>query len=135
MICTTIPVTYGYARVSKTDDARNLETQFQILQDYGIRAEHIFTDGLTGSSMSHPPWNALIPLVRPNDIIVVAWLDIFSRNSEEGVRIQAELPKQQIGIISIKEDINTSDDSTAAKYFRRMIPGKGAHQMDAPASE
>ena len=28
-----IPVTYGYARVSKTDDAtRNLETQLHILQ-------------------------------------------------------------------------------------------------------
>ncbi len=132
MISTTIPVTYGYAWVSKTDDARNLETRLHALQDYGIRAEHIFTDGLTGRSMSHPPWNELIPLVRPNDIIVVVWLDIFSRNSEEGVRIQADLPKQQI---AIKEDINTSDDSTAAKYFRRMIPGKGAHQMDALASE
>ena len=135
MICTTIPVTYGYARVSKTDDARNWETHLHILQDYGIRAEHIFTGGLTGSSMSHLLWNELPPLVRPNDIIVVAWLDIFSRNSEEGVRIQAALPKQQLGIISINDDINTSDDSIAAKYFRRMIPGKGAHQMDAPASE
>ena len=135
MISTTIPVTYGYTRVSKNDDARNLETQLHVLQDYGIRADHIFIDGLTGNSMSHPPWNELIPLVRPNDIIVVAWLDIFSRNSEEGVRIQVDLLKQQIGIISIKEDINTSDDSTAAKYFRCIIPGKGAHQMDAPASE
>ena len=33
-----IPVTYGYARVSKTDDATwNLETQLHILQEYGIR--------------------------------------------------------------------------------------------------
>ena len=125
------PVTYGYARVSKTDDARNLETQLHILQDYGMREEHIFTDELTGNSMSRPAWNELMPLVRPNDIIVVAWLDLFSRNFDEGVRIQAELPKQQIGIISIKEDINTSDDSTAAKYLRRMIPGKSAHQVDA----
>ena len=95
MICTTIPVTYDYARVSKTDDARNLETQLHILQDYGIRAEYIFTDGLTGSSMFHTPWNELIPLVRPNDIIVVAWLDIFSRNSEEGVRIQPSSPSSR----------------------------------------
>ena len=96
-----------------------------------MREEHIFTNELTGNSMSRPAWNELMPLVRPNDIIVVAWLDLFSRNFDEGVRIQAELPKQQIGIISIKEDINTSDDSTAAKYLRRMIPGKGAHQVDA----
>ena len=33
-----IPVTYGYARVSKTDDATwNLETQLHILQEYGIQ--------------------------------------------------------------------------------------------------
>ena len=38
-----IPVTYGYAGVSKTDDAtRNLETQFHILREFGIREEHIF---------------------------------------------------------------------------------------------
>ena len=55
------PVTYGYARVSKTDDARNLETQLHILQDYGMREEHIFTDGLTDSSMSRPAWTELIP--------------------------------------------------------------------------
>ena len=81
--------------VSKTDDARNLETQLHILQDYGMREEHILTDELTGNSMSRPAWNELMPLVRPNDIIVVAWLDLFSRNFDEGVRIQAELPKQR----------------------------------------
>ena len=50
-----IPVTYGYARVSKTDEAtQNLETQLHILDQYGIREEHIFTDEMTGSSMSRP---------------------------------------------------------------------------------
>ena len=35
---TTLPVTYGYARVSKSDDeARNLETQLRLLADHGIR--------------------------------------------------------------------------------------------------
>ena len=36
---TTLPVTYGYARVSKSDDeARNLETQLRLLANHGIRA-------------------------------------------------------------------------------------------------
>ena len=35
---TTLPVTYGYARVSKSDDeAKNLETQLRLLADHGIR--------------------------------------------------------------------------------------------------
>ena len=52
-----IPVTYGYARVSKTDDAtRNPETQLHVLQEFGIRKEHIFTGGMTDSSLSRPGW-------------------------------------------------------------------------------
>ena len=75
-----IPVTYGYARVSKTDDAtRNLETQLHILHEYGIREEHLFADEMTGSSMSRPAWNELMTRVRPSDTVVVAWLDRFSR--------------------------------------------------------
>ena len=58
-------------------------------------------------------------------------MDRFSRNFDEGVKIQADLTKQQIGIISVKEDINTADDSSAAKYFRRMMMANGAYQVDA----
>ena len=106
-----IPVTYGCARASKTDDAtRNLETQLQILKEFGIREEHIFTDEMTGSSMSRPAWNELMTRVRPNDSVVVAWLDRFSRNFDEGVKIQAELTKQNIGIVAIRENINTAAD-------------------------
>ena len=52
-----IPVIYyGYARVSKTEDAtRNLETQLRILQEFGIREEHIFTDEWEASSPSVAP--------------------------------------------------------------------------------
>ena len=127
-----IPVTYGYARVSKTDDAtRNLETQLHILREHGIRDEHTLTDVMTGSSMSRPAWNELMTRVRPHDTIVVAWLDRFSRNFDEGVKIQADLTKQQIGIVSIREDINTADDIAAAKLFQRMMLAQGAYQVES----
>ena len=61
-----IPVTHGSARVSKTSDTtRNLEPQLHILDEYGIREEHIFTDEMTGSSMSRPAWNELMARVQP----------------------------------------------------------------------
>ena len=111
-------VTYGYARVSKTDDAtRNLETQLRILHEFGIREEHIFADEMTGSSMSRPGWNELMARARPSDTIVVAWLDRFSRNFEEGVRMQADLNKRNVGIVAIGEGINTADDSAAGGSF------------------
>ena len=50
-----IPVTYGYARVSKSDrDDRNLDTQLRELANHGIRQELIFSDVMTGRLMSRP---------------------------------------------------------------------------------
>ena len=69
--------------------------------------------------------------IRPSDTVVVAWLDRFSRNFDEGVRGQAELTKQNIGIMAIRENINTADDSAAAKLFRRMMLAQGAYQMES----
>ena len=72
--------------------------------------------------------------VQPGDTIVVAFLDRFSRNFEEGVRIQAELTGHDIGIVAIQENINTTDGSAAAKFFRRSMLTQGAYQVDS-ASE
>ena len=69
--------------------------------------------------------------VKPNDTIVVVWLDRFSRNFDEGVRIQADLTGRNIGIVAIKEGIDTTDDRAADKYFRRMMMSNGAYQADS----
>ena len=127
-----IPVTYGYARVSKNDRYdRNLETQLRELANHGIREELIFSDVMTGRLMSRPGWNDLVARIQPNDTIVVVWLDRFSRNFDEGVRIQADLTSRNIGIVAMKEGIDTTDDSAAAKYFRRMMLANGAYQADS----
>ena len=127
-----IPVTYGYARVSKSDrDDRNLETQLRELANHGIREELIFSDVMTGRLMSRPGWNDLMARIQPNDTIVVVWLDRFSRNFDEGVRIQADLTSRNIGIVAIREGIDTTDDGAAAKYFRRMMLANGAYQADS----
>ena len=127
-----IPVTYGYARVSKSDrDDRNLETQLRELANHGIRGELIFSDVMTGRLMSRPGWDDLMARVQSNDTIVLVWLDRFSRNFDEGVRIQADLTSRNIGIVAIKEGIDTTDDSAAAKYFHRMMMANGAYQADS----
>ena len=42
---TMIPITYGYARVSKADDdSKNLETQLRELDVHGIRRDLVFTE-------------------------------------------------------------------------------------------
>ena len=127
-----LPITYGYARVSKADDdARNLETQLGILADYGIGEDLIFSDVASGRTMNRTGWLDLMSRVQSGDTIVVAFLDRFSRNFEEGVRIQAELTGRDIGIVAVRESIDTSDDGAAAKYFRRSILAQGAYQVDS----
>ena len=127
-----IPVTYSYARVSKSDrDDLNLETQLRELASCGIRQELIFSDVMTGWLMSRPGWDDLMDRVQPNDTVVVVWLDRFSRNFDEGVRIQADLTNRNIGIVAIREGMDTTDDSAAAKCFRRMMMTNDAYQADS----
>ena len=130
-----LSVTYGYARVSKADDeARNLETQLGILADQGIREDLIFSDVASGRTMNRTGWVNLMSRIQPGDTIVVAFLDRFSRNFEEGVRIQADLTGRDIGIVAVPENIDTRAVSAAAKFFRRSMLAQGAYQVDS-ASE
>ena len=120
-----IPVTYGYARVSKSDqDDRELA-------NHGIRQEHIFSGQMTGRVMSRPGWDELMARVQPNHITVVVWLDRFSRNFDDVVQIQADFTRRNIGTVAIKEGVDTTDDNAAARYFRRMMLANRAHQADS----
>ena len=130
-----LSVTYSYARVSKADDeARNPKTQLGILTGHGIRDGLISAGVASGRTMNRTGWLDLMSRVQPGDTIVVAFLDRFSRNFEEGVRIQAELTGRDNGIVAVREKIDTTDESPAAKFFRRSMLAQGAYQVDS-ASE
>ena len=74
-----IPITYGYARVSKADDnSKNLETQLRELDAHGIRRDLAFTDEASGRTMDRLGWRDLMSRVQPGDTVVVASLDRFS---------------------------------------------------------
>ena len=132
---TTLPVTYGYARVSKADDdAKNLETQVRILGDHGFATTWFSPTWPAAAPCSARAGQALMAVLQPGDTVVVAFLDRFSRNFEEGVRIQAGLTRGDIGIVAIRENIDTREGSAAAKFFRRSMLAQGAYQVDS-ASE
>ena len=132
---TMLPITYGYARVSKADDdAKNLDTQLRLLADHGIRPELVFTDVASGRTLKRPGWQDLMSRVQPGDTVVVAFLDRFSRSFEDGVHIQAELTQRDIAIVALRENIDTREGSAAAKFFRRSMLAQGAYQVDS-ASE
>ena len=123
-----IPVTYGHARVSKSDhDEKNLGTQLHELEQYSLRGDLILVGDETGTTFKQQGWQNLQERVQPGDTIAVVWQDRFSRNFDEGVAIQADLTGREIWIVANKENIDTSDGSADAKSFRRMMLAQGAY--------
>ena len=62
------------------------------------------------------------------------FLNRLTRNFDDGVYIQAELTEQKIGIVTLRENIDTGDGSAAASFFRRSMLAQGACQVHS-ASE
>ena len=52
----------------------------------------------------------------------------------DSVRIQAGLTQRDIGIVAVREQIDTREGSVSAKFFRRSMLAQGAYQVDS-ASE
>ena len=129
-----LSVTYSYAGPAKPTTPINPEAQPGILDDQGIREDLIVSKVASVRTMNRTSWLDLMSRVQLGDTIVVAFLDRFSRNFDEGVRIQAELTGRDIGIVAVRENIDTSDGSAAAKFFRRSMLAQGAYQVDS-ASE
>ena len=123
----TIPVTYGYARVSKADDdSKNLETQLRELDAHGIRRDLVFTDEASGFTLDRPGWRDLMSRVQPGDTVVVAFLDRFSRNFEEGVAIQADLTRRNIAPLTWTPPSARPTDWPRRAHATTAIPASGA---------
>ena len=91
----------------------------------------VFSDVASSRNLQHFDCQELMTRVQEGDTIVVALLDWLSRNFEDGVRIQAELASRNIGIVAIRENIDTREGSAAAKFFRRSMLAQGAYQVDS----
>ena len=114
------------ARVSKADDeSKNLDTQLLFREEHGIRSDLVYSDVASGCNLQRSGWQQLMTRVHEGDTIVVAFLDRLSRNFADGLRIQAELTRCNIGIVAIRENIDTREGSAAAKFFRRSMLAKG----------
>jgi DNA invertase Pin-like site-specific DNA recombinase len=128
----TIPVTYGYARVSKADDdSKNLETQLRELRTYGIRDELILADVGSGQTMDRPKWNELMGLVRSGDTIVTLFLDRVGRTFNEEVAILADFTGRDIGVISIRDQVDSRDAQASQRFFQRVLLANAAYQRES----
>jgi DNA invertase Pin-like site-specific DNA recombinase len=120
---------FGYARVS-TDD-QDLSLQIDALIRFGIDADDIFTDKISGAKEDRPGLSKCLNTLQAGDTLVVWRLDRLGRSMRHLVTLIEELREQNIGFKSISDGaIDTTSASgemifnifaALAQFERRLI--------------
>jgi DNA invertase Pin-like site-specific DNA recombinase len=95
---------YGYARVSKTDQNLNLQTD--ALQSYGV--DKIYTEKISGRKKK-PVLLKLLKKLKGGDSLVIWKLDRLGRIAKELMELQHEFEKKNIFLVSLTESLDTSN--------------------------
>src|SRR5208337_4591615 len=111
----TISNKVGYARVSSS--GQNLDSQVDALKKAGC--VRIFADKATGTKTTRPEWDKLLDFLRTGDILVVTELSRMSRSLAHLLQLAQDFTKKEIGLISLREHINTST-ATGRAFFAIM---------------
>ena len=88
----------GYARVSKTGDAQNLDLQVDALAGAGVAAQAVYEDRASGKKESRPGLDACLKALRRGDTLVVWKLDRLGRDLRHLVHIVQELTERGVGL-------------------------------------
>lgn len=117
-------MTYGYARVSTTD--QNLDRQLEQLREYIKDERYIITDKASGKNFNRKGYNSLIgtestaPLLHEGDLLLITSLDRLGRNYTE-IKEQWEYItktlKADIKVLEIPLLDTTATDGNLDKRF------------------
>ena len=88
----------GYARVSKSGDAQNLDLQYDALTKAGVAKEAIYEDRASGEKDSRPGLDACLKALRQDDTLVVWKLDRLGRDLHHLVSVVQELTERGVGL-------------------------------------
>lgn len=126
----------GYARVST--NGQDLESQRQRLKKAG--ALKLFEDVISGKIFKRPGLEELIAYARPNDLLCVVRLDRLGRSLKELLETVEYLKKNNIGLMSLEEKIDTSSAAgelvfhvfgAIAHFERRLISERTKDGIEA----
>ena len=73
--------TYGYVRVSTRE--QNEARQLAAMQKFGVEAENVIVEKLSGKDFNRPLYQRLVRRLEPKDVLVVKSIDRLGRNYEE----------------------------------------------------
>jgi len=94
----------GYARVSTAD--QDLSLQLDALENAGC--DRVFQDVKSGAKEKNEGLEAAISFAREGDTLVVWRLDRLARSLRNLIDLVERLDKQQIGLKSLQENIDTT---------------------------
>lgn len=87
--------TYGYARVSSTD--QNAERQLIALLKNNVEEKNIYTDKQSGRDFKRPQYQKLVSKLKSGDLLYVLSIDRLGRNYEE-IQNQWRILTKEIGV-------------------------------------
>lgn len=90
-----MPMSYGYARVSSTD--QNADRQLIAILDKGVELKRIYIDKQSGKDFERPCYKKLLKRLKQGDLLYIHSIDRLGRNYEE-IQIQWRILTKQIGV-------------------------------------
>ena len=91
----TLSSTYGYIRVSSTD--QNEDRQLIAMRDKQIVPRNIFVDKQSGKDFDRPQYKKLVKKLKAGDLLYILSIDRLGRNYEE-IQKQWRILTKEIGI-------------------------------------
>jgi DNA invertase Pin-like site-specific DNA recombinase len=102
----------GYARVSKSDGAQNLDLQIDVLKKQGVQEDYIYTDLASGKKDDRPGLQSCLKSLRAGDTLIVWKLDRLGRNLRHLVSIVHDLNEKGIAFKVLSGQGANIDTST-----------------------
>ncbi len=72
---------FGYVRVSSRDQKE--DRQIAAMEAFGVAAEKIYIDKVSGKDFNRPRYRALVRRLKPGDVMVIKSIDRLGRNYNE----------------------------------------------------
>lgn len=111
----SLPMKFGYARVSTTD--QNLTLQLNALQKAGC--ERVFQEHISGAKADRPELAKMLEMLRDGDEVVVWKLDRLGRSLQHLIDLVAQFDKRGVALASLNDHIDTG--TPAGKLVFRIF--------------
>jgi DNA invertase Pin-like site-specific DNA recombinase len=98
-------VKIGYVSVEKREQTQ--ARQLHVLRQFQV--ERIFKDRLRGADPVRMQRLAMLDYIRPGDVVYVESLNRLAPNSIDFQNIFEQLKAKDVGLVSIREDIDTTN--------------------------